>query len=139
MRITCPSCLAEYDVPGPLAPGRRVKCARCASQWAPVAAIAPVAIEADDALVRPQEMIAPAPLPRSPSPHGPLTPVPESPLAVRSVPVLERRAPLLLAWVASLAVIVALAAAAYQWRAPIMQAWPPSVRVYAALGLTGSP
>ncbi len=41
----------------------------------------------------------------------------------------------MLAWAASLAIIVLALVALYVWRAPIMHAWPPVIRAYAALGL----
>ncbi len=40
-----------------------------------------------------------------------------------------------MAWIISLALVGAAAAAAVAYRGPIMQAWPPSQRAYAALGL----
>ncbi len=42
----------------------------------------------------------------------------------------------LVAWLASLVVLVALVFAAYTWRDRIMAAWPPSERLYAALGIS---
>ena len=49
MRITCPSCSAGYEVPDSLMPaGRIVRCARCGSEWTPVA-VSAVAAEAERA------------------------------------------------------------------------------------------
>ncbi len=45
----------------------------------------------------------------------------------------------LIAWLASLAVLIALVFAAYAWRDRVMAAWPPSERLYAALGLAHAP
>lgn len=42
----------------------------------------------------------------------------------------------LLAWLASLVLLVALVVATYIWRDRIMTAWPPSERLYATLGLS---
>ena len=42
MRIACPSCAAEYDVPAShLKPGKLVRCARCGNDWLPVPEDAP--------------------------------------------------------------------------------------------------
>ena len=41
----------------------------------------------------------------------------------------------MLAWAASLALLIAAGAALYVWRGPVTQAWPPAARLYAALGL----
>jgi hypothetical protein len=39
------------------------------------------------------------------------------------------------AWAASIALIILLAAMAFAWRSQIVAAWPPSARAYAAFGL----
>ncbi|MFC7608495.1 MJ0042-type zinc finger domain-containing protein [Teichococcus aestuarii] len=39
MRLECPACAAAYDVPDALlAPGRAVRCVRCAQSWVPLPA-----------------------------------------------------------------------------------------------------
>jgi predicted Zn finger-like uncharacterized protein len=120
VRITCPTCSAEYDVPGSLAPGRSVRCARCGNQWAPVPLPEPVV-----------EMVPePVPEPLPPPPPTALVPV---------RPKTGSRLPLLLAWIGSVVVIVALLAAAFFLRDPIMHGWPPSIRVYSLLRLTARP
>jgi hypothetical protein len=40
-----------------------------------------------------------------------------------------------LAWAASILIVVGLASVGVAMRAPVMKAWPPSTRLYAALGL----
>jgi predicted Zn finger-like uncharacterized protein len=122
VRITCPTCSAEYDVPGSLAPGRAVKCARCGNKWAPVPLPEPI-VEAV-----PEPIPEPAP---PPPPPTSLVPVP--------APKPPSRLPLLLAWIGSAVVIVALLAAAFILRDAIMHGWPPSIRVYNLLGLTARP
>src|SRR4030081_2370464 len=43
MRIECPSCAAQYDVPAArLKPGKLVRCARCASEWVPTEEVQPL-------------------------------------------------------------------------------------------------
>ena len=127
MRISCPSCHTEYDVSDERLAGRMVRCARCATEWIPVTeAPAPAQTET---------------LPTTPPPESePITPSPFPPQIVvppREAPVLAEPPPqsAVLAWVASLVVIVIVVAASYVWRADVMLAWPPSQRAYQALGL----
>ena len=127
MRITCPSCAAEYDVPGVLAPGRTVKCAKCGSKWAPVPPLPPPPPPMIEAKAEP---VAPIPPPAPPRPTPMVAPLAEPP---------PRRLPLVLAWVGSLLVLAGLVAAAVVWREPVMAAWPPSIRLYALLRLTAHP
>lgn len=139
MRIVCPSCAAAYDVPSAaLAPGRAVRCARCGTEWAPLAAEVPALPSGPE---RPLEIPA-IPVPGAAAgdaiePREPLGAAeleqPAEDAAAR--PRWDNIAPVA-AWIASLVLLIALAGAAYAWRAPIMAAWPPSERLYAALGLT---
>ena len=123
MRLLCPSCAAEYEVAdAALAPGRAVRCARCAASWVPVPAEAPPAPPVPAAAPIREERAAP--LTR-------LVPPPATD------PPWERGGSGLLwtAWIASLVLLLALGAAAYVWREDVVRAWPPSARAYAALGL----
>lgn len=148
MRITCPTCDAAYDVPDArIAAGRAVRCARCGSDWVPLAYAAPP----------PQSLPVPDPvLPAAPAPSPPVPSVSAAAMAARAVPVppptvaapqsrpAPARArnpvsPILLAWAASLALLGVLMWAGIAWRASIMHAWPPSERLYAALGLLRGP
>jgi predicted Zn finger-like uncharacterized protein len=148
VRIVCPSCAAAYDVPeAALAPGRAVRCARCGTEWAPLAA-AP-----RTPLASPQPLAPPRPaawdVPERVTTSAPLAePDAGASLPRRSKVLLTEPAPEatayrprrrdaapLLAWLASLALLLVLLAAAYTWRDRIMTAWPPSERLYAALGL----
>ncbi len=126
MRITCPNCASEYNLPKPLAAGRLVRCAKCAQQWAPVPLV-------------PESLPPPAtqPLP-SPDPEA-LPPMPAMVPMVPPPPEPVRRLPLLLAWVGSGVVVAAALAAAFVFRVPIMQKWPPSERVYSVLHLHPGP
>ena len=46
------------------------------------------------------------------------------------------KAPVAVAWAASIVILAAAIAGFLTYRVPVMKAWPPSVRLYAALGLT---
>ena len=132
MRIICPSCEAEYDVPEALlgtAP-RPVRCARCATEWIP------------------HGFPAPPPLPIPVEPPAP----PEPPSTENAAPSLadEARLPTTrkpargnrlwpaLAWLATIAIIIAAIASAYVWRDSIARAWPPSRQIYSRLGVQTS-
>ena len=125
MKITCPSCAAEYNVPDGLAAGRIVRCAKCATEWAPVA---PPAV-----VFEPPPPAEPVPPPEVPPPPPTIDRL-ERPVVPPPAPA-TRRLPLLLAWAGSLLIVVMAVAAAIVFRAPISHAWPPSQRVYGALGL----
>jgi predicted Zn finger-like uncharacterized protein len=151
MRITCPVCSANYEVPDQmLGAGRKVRCGKCGHQWAP----GPTPVRSAAPPPRP----APAPSPESPPranlrerlvevPRASPQPQPlvmEPAGRIRStVPddpayqVTERRSRpgVLLGWVASVLVWGLVIWAAYAYRAEVMSAWPPSQRLYVALGL----
>ena len=129
VKITCPSCAAEYNVPDTLAAGRVVRCAKCGNQWAPVAAAVPDEPIVADAAPEPTATAEPPP----PPPELPERLVPPAPVAAPG----WRRRPsaLLLAWLGSALVIVAAVAAGVVFREPVMRAWPPSQRVYGVLHL----
>ena len=127
MRITCPSCEAEYAVPDDKIAGRVVKCARCETRWTPV----PAAPEAPP----PPLAARPEPPAWEPPPAPPVAqwPPPAVPMAAPAPP--SRLPALLVAWVASVALLAAALAGAYAGRSGVMHAWPPSARLYAMLGL----
>ena len=122
MRITCPACIAAYDVPDArIVPGQGVRCARCCADWVPVQAGPAPPDVLDDP--RPEPVREPS-LSQAPAPAGQV--------------LLPGRPPVVLAgWVLSLVLLGCLAWAAYAWRADVMRQWPPSQRLYAAFGLTG--
>jgi predicted Zn finger-like uncharacterized protein len=128
MRITCPSCAAEYEVGTTLAAGRAVRCVRCGAEWAPVPAVAAVPVaEATPPLPDAVDTMT-APAASRPFMAVPIGQrIPDRPMPSRNV--------LVLAWFGSAVLIVAVLVAAYLFRAAIMQAWPPSARLYGALGL----
>ncbi len=124
MQIACPSCKSVYEVPqAVLAAAQRVQCVKCDHMWmpfpeqAPATAAAPsrpsAMSDADFARERDTTGEKPEPSPAAPG------------LAV---------APLI-AWAASLVLLIGLGWAGLHWRELLMQAWPPSARLFAALGL----
>lgn len=134
MRIVCPSCAAAYELPDArLVPGQPVRCARCGTNWTPVAEAQPA-----PGFVQP---VAANPLPLPPS----RTAAPEAQIFSSPSPLaatLERGnagaagGPAVLAgWVLSVAIILGLGWSAVTFRRDIMQAWPPSERLYSTLGL----
>ena len=191
MRIACPKCAAEYEVPpAMIGGGKNVRCARCRTTWyvgaqpRPEPITTPAFPEAvgEAALATPLPHaatvstlsdVAPHPAaepPSSPSPEpfapgAEVLPPATGPDRIAATSELasvdweevtdtradtfgmadntsdirvERRglAPVLAAWVLSLAVVAAGLAAAYHYRASVMDSWPPSRRLYATLGIT---
>jgi predicted Zn finger-like uncharacterized protein len=131
MHIVCPSCSAAYDVPeARLRPGRVVRCTRCGKEWSPVP-------EKD-------KIDFPEPAGGHGISHRPPPLPPTGPTAMDRL-ASQPRAPangagLRVAWLSSIAAVLALILALILAREPIMHAWPPSERLYNALGLTeGAP
>ena len=109
MQIACPACDARYQIPDErLAPGKRVKCARCGQSWAPI-----------DAIPEPE----PPPPPPEPLPVAqPLTPAAPPPEPARRL--------LIAGWAATIIVLLCGVFAAHHFRVRIEHAWPPSERLY---------
>jgi predicted Zn finger-like uncharacterized protein len=131
MLVTCPNCAAGYDVPENLLSGggRKLKCARCATQFlAAGAEVVP--------LVEPI-LDAPVPIPVEPPPlRAPvLAEKPPQSTPRRDHSALLQVACAMLAWVASLGAAGGLSWAVIDQREAVMQAWQPSQRAYLALGL----
>jgi predicted Zn finger-like uncharacterized protein len=187
MRIACPNCHAEYEVPDAMLAGgaRQLRCARCGhgfsaalpaetaspppipapalagpatapepDQSAPVAPLAaPVAAQlAEEPSTKPPLADAvppahrpatsvPAPAPVGAPASGPDRPPPtrgplhHSPIDPPEEPTPPPTGRLAAAWLASLALVGAGAAALVVFQAEIVAAWPPAARFYAALGL----
>ncbi len=145
MRIACPSCSAEYEVPdAALAAGpRTLKCARCGHQFqaalpeAPPMA-APVADPAPEADSAPATGPVTAPADRPPPSRGPRQsnpidpPLPRLSDAPASPP--DRLA--LAGWVMTTVVLALGLYAGFAFRGEIIEAWPASARLYQALGLS---
>ena len=158
MRIACPTCNAAYEVAAErLAPGRDVRCARCGTLWAPVAAedaAPPLPLPAEpERPAPPPEPVLPEPPPAEPPAEAPIL-EPEVagparrplfvPVAPHPTPNLVDEAPdsppragrrlLAAAWVGSLVVVLAVAWATWAFRAEIVLLWPASGRLYGWLG-----
>jgi predicted Zn finger-like uncharacterized protein len=155
MRIACPQCAAEYDVPdAALAAGpRTLKCARCAHQFQaslpspaapapaasfPAAPKAPPPDGARPAAARPDALAERSAAPDRPPPsRGPTQSMPIDPPLPRlgDAPASPTDRFALLGWLLTVAVVVVGLLAGYAFRAEIMAAWPPATRLFAALGL----
>ena len=126
MRVSCPNCAAEYEVPSDrLNARRKVRCARCDSVWAPVQEAQTVA--SDNEAVEPLEKPADS-VPTDQPVIGGATAMDR--LAATSVP--RNSIGLRAAWVASVVLLVGSAAATVTWRGRIVQAWPASALVFGA-------
>jgi predicted Zn finger-like uncharacterized protein len=152
MRIACPSCKAEYDVPETMLAGRNaVRCARCGEEWRPlgidpaealpavIPAESPAMSHAAPATMEPEaedEHFAPADDGAIPLTVPSLFVPPRTPRAVLpKAPPRRRGGGIVGGWIVTIVILVALGYGAYAWRDRMMEAWPPSTRLYAALGL----
>ncbi|SHJ02181.1 MJ0042 family finger-like domain-containing protein [Roseomonas rosea] len=161
MRVACPECAAEYDLPpalaARLAEGRSVRCARCGTSWAPGVPQGEAAGEAGgeaggeaqgktggapgEGAEEPAPQAPPLPPPNAfeagePPPRPSAAP-PATPDHGMPAPDAEAAGGLRvvgLAWGASLLVLAVAAAAAWHWRVDLVEAWPPAARVFIALG-----
>jgi predicted Zn finger-like uncharacterized protein len=122
MRIACPNCAAEYEVPAPrLTPGKLVRCARCGGKWVAV----PEAEEPPDADDTPAQ---------HESHHHEDAEAFSPPMTAMdrlaaSTPQRARPTGLTAAWIISFIVIIAAVAAVIVWREPLRHAWPPIGRI----------
>ncbi len=124
MQIVCPACQAQYDVPDArLAPGKRVKCARCGGSWTPIDALPEPEAEPEPAFED-----APEPEPEPARAETVFSAVPLITPEARDATASDRL--LLVGWIATAFVVVAVLIAAGTLRMQIEQAWPPSQRLY---------
>jgi predicted Zn finger-like uncharacterized protein len=164
MRIACPNCSAEYEVPDTLLSGgpRLLRCARCDHQFqaapagtalgpapapapapAPVPAAAPVAPPVAPPVVASPPGPEPPPATEPPEPSAAPPPFDRSALLLPDPPFLRPpedpaprgRAPLVVAWLLSAAVLGGAGWATWHFHAEIVAAWPPAARFYQALGM----
>jgi predicted Zn finger-like uncharacterized protein len=127
MRIACPSCAAEYEVPASrLKPGKLVRCARCGGKWLPDPDPEPVASEGDLARQIPPdtELGAARSLPDVTAMDR---------LAASRAATLDRKR-LIAAWALTFVVLAGAVAAVVGWRDDVVRTWPPSGRILAATG-----
>ncbi len=163
MRISCPNCSAEYDVPDTaLAAGpRMLRCARCGHSFRaalpepPATEAAPGSLPESQMNSRSESAVtavapaveapaeAPPPLPPPPlAQHGaepqPIPPPPSGASAEDRLGQAPASPPdrfAVAGWVLTVLVLGLAAYAGYAFRADVMEAWPPSQRLYALLGL----
>jgi predicted Zn finger-like uncharacterized protein len=143
MRISCPQCAADYELPETLflTGARKVRCVKCGHAWmagaqapapdaagpAPAAAAAPAAeAQAEQAPAR-----RPLPLRRRPAAEPPV-PQPELAFAPPEPP--RSGAGLVVAWVVSLLLLAGGGWAGWEYRDQVVAAWPASAHLYQALG-----
>jgi predicted Zn finger-like uncharacterized protein len=135
MRIACPSCAAEYEVPeARLTPHKMVRCVRCGGEWVPV-------WEAPEAVAYPAAAeTAPDP-PASASAETRAAPAPSLPamtamdrLAAASPIPPRSRTGLIGAWGLTFFVLGGAMAATVLWREEVIRVWPASSRILAPIG-----
>jgi predicted Zn finger-like uncharacterized protein len=152
MQITCPACQATYEVPDRMiAPGRRVRCAKCGEPWLPASNEPETPMEAVLAAMAapPPDQggmagaaaggVVPSEFPTLPPEDWPADSPALFGMPSHAGPPGSARGryspwPLRLAWAASVLLLLGLGAAAWLYRSPISIAWPPTMRLYALLG-----
>jgi len=143
MRLSCPSCGAEYELPDTLflTGPRKVRCVKCAHSWMagdrtaePAAAAKPEAAPAAPAAEAEADAPSRRPLPlrRRMPPAEPPTAVPD--LALGLPPRRKAGRGVAVAWAASLLLLAVGCWAGWEYRTDVMAAWPASARLYGALG-----
>jgi predicted Zn finger-like uncharacterized protein len=126
MRIACPSCAAEYEVPESRLTWRKlVRCARCRAEWIPA--------HTGGAVVPLPEPAEPPPSDFQAAPWPPMTAMDR---LAASPPRGPSPAVLLGAWVLTFVVLAGTLAATVAWREDVMRAWPPSALILAPFGHT---
>jgi len=142
MRIACPACAAEYDVPEEIGgAGRKVRCARCQAVWV-ASAVMPAPVAPEPAPAPLAERVPPPlfadPPPRARSEWGRVDyPMIYDESQGADGGGLRRAAPWIGAWLLSLVVLGVAGWAGYHWRADVIRLWPASERLYAVLGPKG--
>jgi predicted Zn finger-like uncharacterized protein len=125
MRIVCPSCAAEYDVPASrMTPQRKVRCARCGGEWVAVR-------ETDDAPYGPDPVEThPEDEPGYAADAGAtLPPVTAMDRLTAAVSRPRPAATLIAAWIMTFIALAAAVGAVIAWRDPIVRIWPPGSRI----------
>ncbi len=127
MRIVCPSCAAEYEVPAErLRPRRIVRCARCGGEWMAMRDAEPAARPSD-----PWPISAPEPEPEAPAASAVTSAVSALDRLAAPLPAARgsSRVGLTVAWILSFSVVAGAAAASVVFRDDIIRVWPPSARI----------
>ncbi len=134
MRVDCPSCAANYDIPDHLlVKGRKARCARCGVRFVPLAADPdPIAPAGDDAgePVGGDDLADDVPATSATTAAEPLVP---DRLSVQSQ---DPRPPLALqaAWGASIILLLLCGAGTVVWRDAIVQYWPAGAVILGGAG-----
>jgi len=129
MRVVCPSCAAEYEVPASrMTPQRKVRCVRCGGEWLAVeeAEQPPPPVGAVDAVTTSE----PTPPPEAARSVPPVTAMDRLAASVSPPP---RNPALIAVWVMTLVILVAALIAVIAWRDPVVRAWPPSAWLLGAV------
>jgi predicted Zn finger-like uncharacterized protein len=113
MRIACPSCAAEYEVPSAsLRPHLKVRCARCNAEWIPVQ---------DAVAVEPEQT------PAANGENQPVPPVGQTAMdRLAAAPPPSPSAMLRAAWLVTVLLLAGSAASALIWRNHVTRMWPAS-------------
>ncbi|WP_439596174.1 zinc-ribbon domain-containing protein [Falsiroseomonas sp.] len=148
MRISCPNCAAEYDVPdAALAAGPRLlRCARCEHKFTAAlpegpAEAPPSEAEPPEAGETPPDPAAePAAAPEAAPPGAAASPPAADPARLAQDRLSDAPASppdrfALAGWLLTVLVLAFAAYAGFAWRAEVMEAWPPAQRLYALFGL----
>lgn len=125
MRIVCPNCAAEYEVPASrLAPQRKLRCSRCGGAWLAADPPAPDAFDQDPLEFRagPEDERETAPLTALP----PVTAMDRLTAAARHA---KAPASLTAAWIMTFIILIAAVGAMIAWREPLVRAWPAGGRI----------
>jgi predicted Zn finger-like uncharacterized protein len=129
MRIACPSCAAQYEVPTSRLTSRKmVRCVRCGGEWAAVEK----AEQPDPAHAVEETPEVPQRQPAASS--APVTAMDH--LAATAALPPRRSGGLIAAWILTLAVLIVAVAATIAWRDTVTRIWPASSRI---LGTADTP
>lgn len=142
MRIVCPSCEAEYEVPDALLGGkpRNVRCAKCAREWAPFAPPPPAPEPAES--FASLHAAPPAAMPEAETPAVGTLADQAPPIVTKSTKRREPKVPgsapglgIVIAWLFTAAIIAAGIGVLWLKRAEVVSFWPPARRLYILFGL----
>jgi predicted Zn finger-like uncharacterized protein len=123
MRIACPKCAAEYEVPASRLPPRKtVRCARCGGEWAAVE-------EAEGLSRKVAATLSEQELNRHAEVEEPLPQMTAMDRLAAAGLRPARSTRLVAAWILTLVILMATGAATIVWREPVVRAWPPSGRI----------
>jgi predicted Zn finger-like uncharacterized protein len=124
MRIVCPGCATEYEVPGSrMTPRRTVRCARCGGEWAPASEAEEPPSPPGPAIAWTDEEAAPSIEPDSFSSMTAMdrlaapAPRPSTPVGLR------------LAWIVTFVILAAAGVGVFVLRESVSRVWPPAARV----------